>query len=202
MQLNKPSAQLPQTEWCHPFRAENATPRGKQIHIEANAEQCKAIAERLEIVDVKSIAAGLTLTLQNAGHILYITGTFKAEVVQECVVTGEPLDSIIEEQIEAWYADHDKAIPFARAQQKIKAIEEGDEVQMLDEKDDPEAMIDGQVDLGEVVVQFLSLAINPYPKKDGLPDMGEVELGADKKPTQPSLRPNPFAALKNWRPKD
>ena len=198
----KPLSQLPETEWCYPYRAENASPRGKQVHIAANAEQCKAVAARLEIVDVKSIAADLTLTLQNAGHILYITGTFKAEVVQECVVTGEPLDSVIEEQMEAWYADHDKAIPFARAQQKIKAIEEGDEVQMLDEKDDPESMVDGQVDLGEVVVQFLSLTVNPYPKKDGLPEMDELELGADKKTTQASLRPNPFAALKNWRPKD
>lgn len=200
MQPDKPSATLPATEWCYPFRAEHASTRGKSLHIEANAKQCAAIAARLDVLAVKSVAADLTLTLENGGHILYVSGTFKAELTQECVVTGEPLDEVVEDSFEAWYADHDKAIPFARAQHQVKAVEEGDEVQMLDEKDDPEPMIGGQVDLGETVVQFLSLAVNPYPRKDGsYENNGNGEVSVQ---SQATLRPNPFAALKNWRPKD
>lgn len=207
MPTKQPNTKFSETEWSYPFQAENATSRGKTLHIQANPDQLKAIAKRLDVKEVKSVEADLTLTLQNGGHILYINGNFKADVIQECVVTNEPLESFVQDDIEAWYADHDKAIPFARAQQKIKAIEEGDEVQMLDEKDDPESMVDGQVDLGEMVIQFLSLAINPYPRKDG--NYENIEGGEDSSQSpqqqatqQATLRPNPFAALKNWRPKD
>ena len=205
MPLKQPNkAPLPQSEWFVPFHVENVPSSGKIVKMEAEDQYLKAIAKRLEVLEVKSLSADMRLTLQNGGHTLNISGNFKAEIIQECVITLQPVASTLEDEFEAWYADHDKAIPFNRAKHNQKAMEEGDEVQILEEKDDPEALIDGQVDLGEVVVQFLSLSVNPYPRAEGVAGEGEPEPIEVTKPVAGSstLRPNPFAALKNWRPQD
>ena len=205
MQLKQPNKMtLPQSEWFFPFHVENVPSSGKTVKMIAEAQFLKPIAERLEVLEVKSLSAELRLSMQNGGHILNITGHFKAEIVQECVVTLKPVYSTLEDDFEAWYADHDKAIPFNRAKHNQKAMEEGDEVQILEEKDDPEALIDSQVDLGEVVIQFLSLSVNLYPRAEGVEGEGEPQPIEVTKPLAASstLRPNPFAALKNWRPKD
>lgn len=204
MPLKQPNqSSLPQSEWFVPFHVENVPSSGKNVKMVADADYLKAIAERLDVLEVKSLSAELRLTLQNGGHILNIAGHFKADIVQECVVTLKPVESVLEDDFEAWYADHDKAIPFNRAKHNQKAMEEGDEVQILEEKDDPEALIDGQVDLGEVVIQFLSLAVNPYPRAEGVADDAEpAPIEITKPVAGATLRPNPFAALKNWRPQD
>lgn len=205
----RPLNQLPESELFYPFRADQIPAKGKNAHIEADAAQLKAIAARLEVKAVKSLVADVHMELQNGGHILYISGNLKSDIVQECVVTADPVESHIEDSFEAWYADHEKAVPFIRAKHQVQSILEGDEAQMLEEKDDPEPLVDGQVDLGEVVIQFLSLSIDPYPRKEGaeaeIVNLAEVteeksQPSADSKAA--SLRPNPFAALKNWRPKD
>ena len=206
MPLKQPNkSSLPQTEWFYPFHIENVPSSTKVLKMVAEPTHLKAIAKRLGILDIADLQAELKLSLQNGGHILYISGSFKAEIVQECVVTLKPVISSVADSFEAWFADHDKAVSFNRAKHQLKAIEEGDEVQILEEKDDPEALIDGQVDLGEVVVQFLSLAVNPYPRSEKIEgdDISPLII-EDKKQSSSStsLRPNPFAALKNWRPKD
>lgn len=202
MPLKQPNKMsLPQSEWFYPFHIENVPSAGKTVKMKAEPQHLKDIAKRMNVLAVNSLDAELKLTLQNAGHILYITGNFKAELVQECVVTLKPITSTVEDSFEAWYADHDKALSFNRAKHQLKALEEGDEVQILEEQDDPEALIDGQVDLGEVVIQFLSLAVNPYPRDASVNSGDEpaVKTIAEKSSI---LKPNPFAALKNWRPKD
>ncbi len=204
MPLKQPNpSSLPQSEWFTPFHVENVPSSGKTVKMVAESDVLKPIAERLDVLEVKSLSSELRLTLQNGGHILNITGHFKAEIVQECIITLQPVEATLEDDFEAWYADHDKAIPFNRAKHNQKAMEEGDEVQILEEKDDPEALIDGQVDLGEVVIQFLSLSVNPYPRAEGVADDAEPEPIEVTKPVAgATLRPNPFAALKNWRPQD
>jgi uncharacterized metal-binding protein YceD (DUF177 family) len=203
MSLKQLKTPLPQSEWFCPFDVENIPSSGKTVKMVAGDEYLKPIAERLQILELKNLTAECRLTLQNAGHILYISGYFKADIVQECVVTLQPVYSTLEDSFEAWYADHDKAIPFNRAKHQQKAMAEGDEVQILEEKDDPEPLVDGQVDLGELVIQFLSLAVNHYPRAEGVDAEEEpalIEIKAKSSAT--TLRPNPFAALKNWRPKD
>jgi hypothetical protein len=61
---------------------------------------------------------------------------------------------------------------------------------MLEEYEDPEPLVDGKVDVGELASQYLSLAIDPYPHAPGVEPVGEdpeIELKRDKE--------NPFAAL-------
>lgn len=195
---------LSPSELFYPLHIEDVSAKGKKFSIVADAKQCAAIAERLNLLSVENLSADVTVDTQNGGHVLYISGHFVVDIVQECVATLEPVNDHLEDDFEAWYADHDKAVSFARAKHKVKTMEEGDEIPVLEEQEDPEPLTDGQVDIGEVVIQFLSLSINPYPRKEGAESMGNddtAEISQTSKQNA-SLRPNPFAALKNWRPKD
>ena len=62
-------------------------------------------------------------------------------------------------------------------------------------KANPEAIIDGYIDAGELVTQYLSLALNPYPHAEGV----KYELGDDNEEAIKPKLDNPFAALKEWK---
>jgi uncharacterized metal-binding protein YceD (DUF177 family) len=203
MSLKRPNPEtLPISEFFYPVHVDEIPSKGKTFHLSASGEQCAAISKRLNIVSLSNLSADVNVTLQNAGHIAYISGQLKADMVQECVATLQPINSQIEEGFEAWYADHDKVVPFSRAKHNQQTLDDGMEVQMLEEHEDPEALINGQVDLGEVIIQYLSLSINPYPRLEGVEEAAIPTTKTSVVESAPSSRPNPFAALKNWRPKD
>lgn len=187
------------SEWSHYVRADSVPEGGQWVKLAANGNECTSIAERLGVRSVDRLEAKIHLKPKNSGHTLEVEGHLSADVVQECVVTLVPIESHIEDDFEAWYADYDRAASFTKAQHEQKARLETEEQPIMEEKDDPEPMVGGAVNLAELVVQYLSLAINPYPKSE-ITKSGENE--PEEASGQNSLRPNPFAALKNWRPKD
>lgn len=189
----------PKGEWSHLIIVEEIPSQGKEFTITPNESEKKAIAKRLEIVSLDSLTAKLSVSRQN-GHVIQVSGKFDAQLTQNCVVTMEPLKQQVSDEFDAWYADHEQAIPFKRVQQEAMAKREMIELPMLEENEDPEQIEDGKIDLGELVTQYLSLSVNPYPHKEGI-DYENKEV-VRKGPVKESLRPNPFAALKNWRPKD
>jgi hypothetical protein len=189
----------PDREWSYPILVEEIPSQGKDFKISPSDVEKKAIAKRLEIVSLEDITAKLSVSREN-GHIIKVSGKFEANLTQNCVVTMEPLKQHVVDEFEAWYADHEQAIPFKRIQQEALAKREMIDLPILEENEDPEQIEDGKIDLGELVTQYLSLAVNPYPHKEGV-NYENKEI-ARKGPVKESLRPNPFAALKNWRPKD
>ena len=130
--------------------------------------------------------------------VVHVNGRIRATVKQPCVVTLEPVESRIDETFEAWFSDPDQAIALSKAKHDKMAKSAGGEVPMLDEKDDPEPIIDGQIDLGELVTQHLALALDPYPHAEGV----KYEYGDDEPEKVPEeFKNNPFAALKDWKDK-
>ena len=64
---------------------------------------------------------------------------------------------------------------------------------LLEEKEDPEPVVNGYIDLGEVVTQFLSLALDPYPHKEGVThDLTDEDADIERKTRKIE---NPFAKL-------
>ena len=111
------------------------------------------------------------------------------------MVTGEPVPAEITDDFEAWFIDQDKAVSFAKIRQdKLKANSHA-EMPILEERDDPESLLDGQIDLGEQVVQFLSLSLNPYPHAEG----ADYPLKEGDREAMSDIRKNPFAVLKDWK---
>lgn len=192
-------AKQPDREWSYQILVEEIPSQGKEFKISPSDAEKKAIASRLQIVSLEELNATLSVSRQN-GHVIQVSGKFDARLTQNCVVTMEPLKQDVSDEFDAWYADHEQAVPFKRVQQEALAKREMIDLPILEEDEDPEQIEDGKIDLGELVTQYLSLSLDPYPHKEGI-DYENKEI-VRKGPVKETLRPNPFAALKNWRPKD
>lgn len=182
-------------EWSHFVIAEDIADKPLNLTIEPNEEQIEALERRLDLVRLSGVVAKLTLTRTQGGHSVHVRGNVSAHVVQKCVVTLDPVDDVIEEDFEAWFADPDQAVSLTRIRHDKKSKGERP---VLSESDDPEPMIDGQVDVGELVTQYLSLALNPYPHAEGVSYQGGDSSESDDTGGPNALK-NPFAALKEWK---
>lgn len=174
-----------------------ATP--KTFQIEATDEERIDLARRLAILSVEKVRADVTLQRVRGGMI-HALGTLYADVIQPCVVSLAPVPQTMEEEFEGWFGGDDAAVSFARAKNEREAIKPGAETEILEESVDPEPIVNGKIDIGELATQCLSLGLEPYPHAEGV----AYEIGVDSHEETPegvSLRKNPFEALKDWKEK-
>ncbi len=90
----------------------------------------------------------MRLTL-GADGVVRLDASFAAELVQECVVTLEPVPSSIAEEFTLLFA--------ATRDQRTVVLDSAEET--------VEPLADGRIDIGEAVAQQLSLALDPYPRR-------------------------------------
>ena len=108
-----------------------------------------------------------------------------ATVLQDCVATGNPVTTRIEEQVIRLYV-HDLPVP------------DGDEVEMAaDENADP---MPTTLDLEEVLAEALALALPPWPR---IKDVEPVRISVSEPGKTPMTDEDarPFAALKSLQEK-
>ena len=174
------------------------TPYYKKL--EAGEADLKAIAERLGIPSVESLSAELTLQRVPGNRaVVHVEGRLKAGVTQSCVITQAPVKAYIEEDFEAWYADQDSFVSLARARQERAGKMADTEIPVMEEREDPEPMVNGKIDAGDLIAQYLSLSLDPYPRAHGVAwDQDSVDTAHDAA-AAPALRKNPFEALKDWK---
>lgn len=148
--------------------------------IEATAAERAAVARRLGILAVDRLSA--VLTVKSAGSRLFrVQGVWEAAVRQACVVTLEPVADSLKGSFEASFEAFDGSRPAPQ----------GADVEIDPEAADPaEALPAEGIDLGELVVQELAVALNPYPRAPG------AEIPAEYRPPEVEDENGPFAALK------
>lgn len=192
--------QLTEQEWSHFYDVDDLESKPERLTIEASDEELEDMARRLQIPDIRSAKAELTLKREQGGRVIHVSGTFTAHVVQDCVVTAEPIETELTEPVEGWFADKDKTVSFVAAKREREADKNNNlEVELMEESEDPEPILNGAIDLGELVTQHISLALPPYPHKEGVEfEHGDenIQINEDS-----PLRKNPFEALKDWKEK-
>lgn len=183
-------------EWSHFVAVEDLGESGIRVSISPDAQQKTDLARRLDIVAVEDIRADLDVS-PSKGGVIHVTGRFTAKIEQTCVITLEPLHNVIEEDIDAWFSDQDQMVSFAKVKKDQQVKKAHSEVELLDEAEDPERVVNGRIDLGELVTQHVSLSIDPYPHKEGAAhEFTDENKKADK---ASPVRRNPFEALKDWK---
>jgi hypothetical protein len=187
------------SEWVYRIECQDIGQKPLTYTISANEDQCKAIAERLSINHISDLKATITVSREQ-GHLLHATGVLTAQVTQSCIYSLEDVVQNIGDEIEAWFSDQEDVIPLAKARHEAFVKADMADLPMLDEQDAPDPVEFGTINLGELVIQFLSLSLDPYPQKEGARPEDFVVLEPDV-PSE-KLKVNPFEALKNWRPKD
>jgi uncharacterized metal-binding protein YceD (DUF177 family) len=195
----------PKPEWSVPIMVADLGHAPATYPIVADADTRAALAERFDVIAIDDLSARLVLTRERGGVLIHVTGTVTGRVTQSCVVSGVPVITAIDEAIDAFFAEGDRVVSFAQAKATRGAADH--EVEMLEERDSPEPIQGGAIDLGEVAAQFFSLAIPAYPRDPGLPPL-QVVVGDDVGATGPNQgdqddhaprADSPFAALKAWR---
>lgn len=144
---------------------------GLEVGFEANEAERAALARRFGLPGIDRLVASARLRRAADGRIRAKV-TFDADVLQSCVVTLETVAGRVSEDFEASFGD-------------VAEIEREFEIEVdVDEEDPPEPIRAGRMELGELVAQHLSLALDPYPRKPG------AELPAEVvPPAEPERRP-------------
>lgn len=188
----------PPSEFPRPI-AVAAIPRdGLRRRLEATAAERAALAERFDLKDVEALSAEVQVNRTSDGRVR-VRGTLAATVVQTCVVSLDPLPASIAAPFAASFAPPDTlAAEGLLGTEVVVTIAEP----RLGEEDDPEPFLDGdRIDLGELVAQHLSLALDPYPRKpnaalaDAAPSAVVAEDSAPTDERAPERPYQPFATL-------
>lgn len=154
------------------------------ITLEADSNQCAALAVRFDLPAIYSLKANITM-LDNP---IQMRGKMSAQIDQICVATGETIQCSIEEDI---------AINFL----ETPIVDPNDSEVELENEDCETIFHNGrEIDIGEAIAQSLYLAIDPFPRIEDadtiLEKVGvisEEEMAA--KLAQEKQDNNPFAAL-------
>ncbi len=180
--MSRPNTGSEPDPWRAPVIVAQVPDTGLHRKLEASAAERQAIAEVGGVREVLSARAEFDVAPRSGGRI-QVTGTVRARIGQTCVVTLDPIESEIEEEVDLVFA------PEAEARRLADLIEEGQDGEEPPEvADPPEAIVGGIIDLGRLATDALFLAIDPYPRKEGAVFEAEV--------TALDPEDHPFAALK------
>ncbi len=199
--------QIESPKWNVFYRVDKLKKQRDRLKAEAFPEDLADIAEFLKVEAISNLKANITINRPDNNHLIYVSGTVYADIEQQCVRTLRPVHAHIEEPFDAYFSETDKAISFAKGKSDLLVRHGHDEVPMLDEKDDPEPVVDGVINLGDLALQFLALAIPLYPKAEGIDNDDEAAIFAFddevdvKEKDNSSEKYSPFAELANWRDK-
>lgn len=169
------NTQIDEPEFSCPLSVARIPPSGLVQELLATPDQRAALADRLGLLELKKLQAKLDVHI-TTGDLIEVTGSLAADVVQQCVVSLEPLPQKVAVKIDAIFAPA-----------SYEANGEGmTDLSMLER--DVDYIQNGVIDLGELVTQNLGIALDPYPRKKGLEPLGDDQA-------VPESRPNPFAEL-------
>lgn len=161
-------------EFSRPVEVDTVSEQPRRIAIDADEAERRRLAGRFRLVAIGVLSADVTV--QRRAGLIHAEGRVEADVVQGCVVTGDPLPAHIDAPFSVRFA------PDAFAQADAEEIE-------LSEADcDTLPLEGGRIDLGELAAETLALALDPYPRTPGAAfDKGALDGDKDV---------GPFAALK------
>lgn len=135
-----------------------------EFELQATPEERAQIAKRLNLLSVEKLEAKLQLQKKEK---LFLRGILEAEVIQECVRTLTPIKQILRIQV-------DEVFSFVSSDFS-GAIE-------LKAEDLSEPLQGANLDIGEVIVQVLSLNLDPYPIA---PESAPLDYQEDNKGSSP-----------------
>ncbi len=156
--------------FSRPILVERTVRAGQPVTVEANEEERAALARDFGLPGITRLSG--TFRLSGSLHRLQVTGTVESTLTQTCVVTLEPFDTTVSEEVDVDFADQDA---FAGTP--------------AEDADIPDPIVNGRIDLGSLAAEFLALGLDPYPRKPGVAFEPPADAGEE----------TPFAALQTLK---
>lgn len=165
--------------WRFPVTVAELPAEGADFELTPDEKVRAALARHVDVLAVPELTARLHVKPDGRGGA-EVRGTLEATVRQKCVVTLEPFDNALREEIDARFAPAGTVEPEAEGMIDLEAEEP------------PEPLRDGTLDLAALTTEFLALGIDPYPRRPGAvfsqPDTAESDKTS-----------SPFAALEELK---
>lgn len=179
-------------EFSREFNLSLTKKTGSEILLEATGEECEALAARFSIPKVVFLKAKCFVTKLKQKE----TGDYKlvvnmsAEIIQQCVMTLSEVPETINENFSIVFVLEESGQP-------------ADDIKIVDfdmNEEDIEIITDTKVDLGELIAEYLSLSMNPYPRKQSTTgdELGYKILNEDETDTSEEKK-NPFNVLESLK---
>lgn len=146
------SEPAPQWHVMAPAAPPALPPDGRGYRLCAPAGALADIAARLEIPAVLRLEAVIDIK-PRTDVLIDLDGRLEADIRQECVVTVEPFETTVSDTFSILFTLDAAATPSSE--------------DPLDDDAWPEPLEEGRIDLAELVVQQLALALDPYPRAPG-----------------------------------
>lgn len=182
-------------EFSRVINLELITKKSVVDQIEATVEECEKLAKRFFIPKVDSLWVKYSLKKQSQKDLgdYLLSIRMKADIIQRCVLTLAELKELVDEEF---------TITFQNSPGEVDDAAQIEEIEFDIDEHDVEIIGSMEVDVGEYVAEYLSLSMNPYPRKS---DIKEDELAhkvLDENEARLSLqKKNPFSVLKDIKHK-
>ena len=179
--MNRTSSMTGKSDpWRVPIVVAQIPDTGLHRDIEADRAVRAAMAQLAGLREILSANASLDVTPAGSGRF-HVAGRVRARIGQTCVVTLDPIENDIDEEVDLIFAPPEQIPELADLVDE--AVEDDAEI-----PDPPEPIENGVIDLGRLATDALFLAIDPYPRRSDAVFEPPVEA-ADPEA-------HPFAALK------
>lgn len=163
-------------------RIDEIPPAGMRLTLDVDDASRALIARRLELVALARLEAVVRLVMERARpeRRVRLEGRIEALATQACVVTLEPVEARIDAAFERILDEAAPAVAEAVVDPELPDVEP----------------LEGEVvDVGEIVIEELSLALDPFPRR---PDVSLDDLVPSAASDVPA--DGAFAALERLRP--
>lgn len=173
--------------FSYPVKVGHVSANSVTVKLSADPSDLQKLGHQWDVLEVRAFEAKIDIGRWKRDGIR-LKGRVTASIVQECVVTLDPVEQTIEEDFEAVFLPENSRL--------VKRMTDGSGEMFLDPEgpDLPDTFSGDTIDVGAVAAEFAALAIDPYPRKPGLDyaDRIESDETADKKPS-------PFAVLQGLK---
>ncbi|MDP2118945.1 MAG: DUF177 domain-containing protein [Hoeflea sp.] len=177
-------------EFSYPVKVGHISANPFTVRISADPADLARLEAQWGVREVRSFEAEVVLSRWKRDGVR-VKGHVSVSIVQDCVVTLDPVAQKIEEDFEAIFLPENSRL--------AKRVRDGTAELVLDPEgpDLPETFTGDSIDVGGVAAEFAALAIDPYPRKQGADyaDRIESDPATDKKPS-------PFAVLQGFKRDD
>ena len=146
-----------------------------EFYLKCSKNGLKELAEKLDVIEAKKATIKGSLKLQTPKQILLESNVI-AKLIQSCSITLEPVVTNISKRVLRTFF----------VESNTNALAKKNVFELTEKSFDNETIIDS-INLGDILMETISLETPDYPKKSG--------ASIDLKPMESSDRENPFSVL-------
>ncbi|MDR6304011.1 uncharacterized metal-binding protein YceD (DUF177 family) [Nitrobacter vulgaris] len=180
--IAKDRSDMAPNPWSSRIAVAQIPETGLHRDIEADQNVRMALAKTAGLRDIEFARASFDLT-PGRDDSVHVQGRVSARVGQTCVVSLDPIENDIVEEVDLIF------VPESQVREFAAPVNDDDGIREI--PDSPEPIINGVIDLGRLATDVLFLGIDPYPRKS---DAVFVAPASAADPED-----HPFAALKKLK---